>query len=313
MYFYTLFTHRVLFPGKPSWTPDHLPDLSAKVAIVTGGNTGIGRETVKRLLMKNAKVYMAARSKEKAERAIAELHDETGKTALFLPLDLNDLKSVQKAVEEFKSREPQLDVLILNAGALFPSKEAQVTAQGYDATFGINVIGHFLLVRLLYPILSASGTKPDPSRIIWVSSMANHLPSELSYDAFRDGPARKKADPFVIYGESKLAAVMLSTYHARTSLEDNVASIAIDPGCIKSSLYRSSPWHLRLFDRYYWYPVEYGAVSSLYAAGEPGAAERNGKYLQPWARLAEPNKVALDVGEQEKLWTWLEEQVKPYL
>lgn len=138
-------------------------------------------------------------------------------------------------------------MLILNAGALFPSKEAQVTAQGYDATFGINVIGHFLLVRLLYPILSASGTKPDPSRIIWVSSMANHLPSELSYDAFRDGPARKKADPFVIYGESKLAAVMLSTYHARTSLDDNVASIAIDPGCIKSSLYRSSPWHLRLF------------------------------------------------------------------
>ena len=68
----------------------------------TGGNTGIGREIIKRLLMKNAKVYMAARSQQKAERAIQELREETGKEALFLHLDLGDLNSVKKAAEEFK-------------------------------------------------------------------------------------------------------------------------------------------------------------------------------------------------------------------
>lgn len=91
-----------LFPGKPKWTADHLPDLSGKVFIVTGGNTGIGRGTVKGLLLKNAKVYIATRSKDRADRAIAELREETGNEALFLQLDLADLSSVRKAVEEFK-------------------------------------------------------------------------------------------------------------------------------------------------------------------------------------------------------------------
>lgn len=92
----------LFYAGKPSWTAVHLPDLETKVVIVTGGNTGIGRETVKRLLLKNAKVYLATRSRERAERAIDELREETGKEALFLQLDLNDLDAVRKAAEEFK-------------------------------------------------------------------------------------------------------------------------------------------------------------------------------------------------------------------
>lgn len=99
---YTLITHGVLTPGKPTWSADHLPDLSSKVIVVTGGNAGIGLETVKRLLLKNAKVYIATRSQEKSERAIEALRAETGKTAHFLKLDLSDLGSVKKAVEEFK-------------------------------------------------------------------------------------------------------------------------------------------------------------------------------------------------------------------
>ncbi len=97
---WTFISH--LFPGKPSWTADHLPDLSSKVFIVTGGNTGIGRGTVKGLLLKNAKVYIAARSKDRVERAITELREETGGEALFLQLDLGDLNSVKKAAVEFK-------------------------------------------------------------------------------------------------------------------------------------------------------------------------------------------------------------------
>lgn len=93
---------RSIWPGKPTWSADHLPDLSSKVVLVTGGNTGIGREIVKRSLMKNAKVYLAARSQQKAERAIQELREETGKEALFLQLDLSDLNAVKKAVEEFQ-------------------------------------------------------------------------------------------------------------------------------------------------------------------------------------------------------------------
>ncbi|KAI0821683.1 NAD-P-binding protein [Trametes gibbosa] len=312
LFFFKLISHGVLFPAKPTWAADHLPDLSSKVFVVTGGNVGIGRETVKRLLLKNAKVYVASRSKEKSERAIEELREETGKTALFLQLDLSDLDSVRKATEEFKKREPQLDCLILNAGVLYPARD-QLTAQGYDATFGTNAVGHFLLVRLLYSTLSASGRKGDPSRIVWLSSMANLDPRGLAYDAFRDGPARRKMDQFELYAESKLAVILLSNHLARSCVKDNVVSIAVDPGCIKSTIYRSSPWHMKLFDWLYWYPVEYGALSTLFAGGAPEAAQHNGKYLQPWARLARPNAIAADEKEQEKLWAWAEEQIKPYL
>lgn len=89
-------------PPKPTFSIDDIPDLTGKVIIVTGGNTGVGKETIKALLRKNAKVYMAARSKGKAEQAIAELKGETGKEAIFLELDLANLKSIKKSAEEFQ-------------------------------------------------------------------------------------------------------------------------------------------------------------------------------------------------------------------
>lgn len=89
-------------PPKPKFSVDDIPDLTGKVIIVTGGNTGVGKETVKALLSKNANVYMASRSKTKAEQAIADLKTQTGKEAIFLELDLADLKSVKRAAEEFQ-------------------------------------------------------------------------------------------------------------------------------------------------------------------------------------------------------------------
>ncbi|OJT14910.1 hypothetical protein TRAPUB_8533 [Trametes pubescens] len=271
-----------LFPWKPNWSANQLPDLFTKVALVTGGNAGIGRETVKRLLMKNAKVYLAGRSQERAERAIGELREETGRTAFFLQLDLADLHSVKRAAEEYKQRESQLDALILNAGVVYPPAEHQFTTQGYDATFGTNVIGHFLLHRLLYPTVTASGRESDFSRIVWLSSFASQYPRALDYEAFRDGPAHAKVHPFIMYAQSKVAAIMLSMRLARHCAADHVASIAVDPGSIKSEIYRSSPWYIRTTDWMYSYPVEYGAVGPLYAAGSPEAADYNGKVrLEP--------------------------------
>ncbi|KAG8679030.1 hypothetical protein FRC09_019316, partial [Ceratobasidium sp. 395] len=103
------------FPSNPVFTVDQIPDLSGQVVIVTGGNTGIGKATCKALLEKNAKVYLAARSKTKADEAIEWLKTETGKMAVFLQLDLASLVSVRKAVEEFKSNEHELHVLFNNA------------------------------------------------------------------------------------------------------------------------------------------------------------------------------------------------------
>ncbi|CAK5284144.1 unnamed protein product [Mycena citricolor] len=104
-----------MYPPKPKFSVDQIPDLTGQVLIVTGANAGIGKETTKALLSHNAKVYMAARSEEKVKAAIEELKTATGKEAFFLQLDLSDLHSIKRAVEEFTSKETQLHVLFNNA------------------------------------------------------------------------------------------------------------------------------------------------------------------------------------------------------
>ena len=88
-------------PPPPEWSVDDISDLSGKVFVVTGGNSGIGKETCKQLLLKNAKVYLAARSETKAKAAIAELEEQTGRKAIFHGLDLGDLDAVEKSAWEF--------------------------------------------------------------------------------------------------------------------------------------------------------------------------------------------------------------------
>ena len=92
---------RQFYPPSPKWTTDNISDLSGKVFIVTGGSSGIGKETCKQLLLKNAKVYLAARSESKAQEALDELEKETGKKAIFQKLDLADLDAVKKSAQEF--------------------------------------------------------------------------------------------------------------------------------------------------------------------------------------------------------------------
>ena len=92
---------RQVYPSSPEWSVDKIPDLSGKVFIVTGGSSGIGKETCKQLLLKNAKVYLAARSELKAQAALEELEKETGKKAIFQKLDLGDLDATKRSAQEF--------------------------------------------------------------------------------------------------------------------------------------------------------------------------------------------------------------------
>ncbi|TFY69199.1 hypothetical protein EVJ58_g553 [Rhodofomes roseus] len=119
---------------------DQMPDLTGQVMLVTGGNAGLGKETVKALLEHNAKVYMGARDEQKARAAIEELKEKTGKEAVFLELNLANLASVKKSAEDFLSKEKQLHVLFNNAGVTCMPIE-WVTDDGYDLTFGTNVVG----------------------------------------------------------------------------------------------------------------------------------------------------------------------------
>ncbi|KAA1472365.1 NAD(P)-binding protein [Dentipellis sp. KUC8613] len=171
------------FPlSSPHFTPDHIPDLSGKVALVTKGNTGIGKETVRALLVHNATVYLAARSLDKAHAAIADLKADTGKQAIYLKLDLANLASVRAAASQFLAGETQLHVLFNNApfdphsGVMWPS-HSELTKDGFDLQFGTNVVGHYLLTKLLLLALlpAAHSSRDGKSRVDNTCSVAAYL------------------------------------------------------------------------------------------------------------------------------------------
>ncbi|KAI0260316.1 NAD(P)-binding protein [Gloeopeniophorella convolvens] len=299
------------FPPKPQWGVNDIPDLAGKVVIVTGGNTGVGKETVRALLKHNAKVYLAARTPDKARAAIEDLKIDTGNEAIFLQLDLADLISVRKSAAEFLSKENQLHILINNAGVMIVPKE-EVTAQKYDMQFGTNVIGHWLFTQLLLPALfAATEATGEKSRIVTTSSSANYLTNGLDFDAFADGPKRNKYATFDLYSKSKLGNVVVARELARR-YGDKIVSTSVNPGNLRTDLQRHAPRWQRALINWMLYPAPYGALTQLYCATAPAAADYNGKFLIPWARLGKANKAADDPKVGEKLWAWLEEETKKY-
>ncbi|KAJ6551226.1 NAD(P)-binding protein [Mycena capillaripes] len=297
------------FCGKPKWSTDRdVPDLSGQVIIVTGGNAGIGRQTVKVLLEHNAKVYMASRNQQKAETAIEELYVSTGKRAVFLHLDLSDLISVKRAAEEFLSKEKELHVLYNNGGIMVPPIE-DATPSGFDLTFATNVLGHFYLTKLLLPTLIATAHTMGCARIVTLTSMVHYV-GTIDYETFKDGPARRKRTPFDLYAQSKWANGVLATELARRYGDQGIVSTSVNPGNLKTDIAHNSTGSVTLLVKLILiHPVEWGAITQLWAGTSAEAAHLNGKYIAPWGRVAKHRRDVEDPNEGRKLWNWLEEQV----
>ncbi|KAJ7500507.1 hypothetical protein B0H11DRAFT_2275759 [Mycena galericulata] len=247
-----------LYPPTSKFEPGRdIPDLSGKIVLVTGGNVGIGYYTVKELLLKNAKVYLASRSAQKGAAAIQQLETETSKKAIFLQLDLSDLASVRRAVTTFLEKESRLEILFSNAGVM-ACPTGLLTAQNHDLQFGTNVIGHYFLTELLLPALALSyETNKVPARVINTSSSGHKDASTgIDFVSLKSGPARdawlKKfsgtAATWRLYGESKLGNIIVSNYFARTHA-DILVSCALHPGSVRTDLQKHlSGWMQRMLD-----------------------------------------------------------------
>ncbi|THU86675.1 NAD(P)-binding protein [Dendrothele bispora CBS 962.96] len=302
------------FPPVSRFSQDDIPDLAGKIILVTGGNTGIGYEITKCLLKHNAKVYIGCRSEEKAREAISRLREQTGLEALFISLDLADLSSVKRAADEFKSKETELHVLFNNGGVMNPPI-SEITADGFDLQFGTNVLGHFLLTRLLLPLLIAGASSQRcPSRIVNSSSSSQMFVDTVDFNSLRDGPARRKMGSFKLYMQSKFGNVILSNELARRFGDQGIRSNSLNPGNLKTDLQRtSSGIMMKFFDYWVFYPPISGALTPLYAGVSPETQEWNGKYLIPWAREGHMRPEAADQKLGEELWNWLEEAGSAYI
>ncbi|KIJ06997.1 hypothetical protein PAXINDRAFT_91104 [Paxillus involutus ATCC 200175] len=300
----------MLFPPTPLFTENSVPDLSGKVALVTGANSGIGKETARVLLAKNAKVWIACRDVSKGKAALKELKQRTGRDAHLLKLDLSNLKSIKDAAEEFSRQENQLHILFNNAGVMGPPVET-ITDDGYDLQFGTNVLGHFYLTKLLLPILisTAKSSSEGTVRVVNTSSNA-YLLSGLEFDTFKDGPKRRADSTYRLYGQSKTGNIIFSAELHRRYQHQGIISTALNPGIIKSQLGRHhNDLMQRLGNMILAWDISYGPLTQLYAGTSPEAAKLGGQYLIPWARIGTPRADTQDPQLGKELWTWLEEQV----
>jgi len=299
------------FPGnKYHWHQStDLPDQTGRVHLVTGGNSGIGFEAAKCLLRANAIVYIAARSADKARKEIADLKGETGREAHFLQLDLASLASVRRAASVFLSKESELHVLYNNAGVMFTDFKL-LTEDGYDLQWGTNVLGHFYFTQLLLPALKRA---TGGSRVVNLTSWAQHMTGELRFETCKPGPARDAiaGGKYELYASSKLGNAVFAKEFDRRYRGDNIVSTLVDPGTIKTDLFKHSKvWELLtrpiMFDR------SYGALNMLYAGTSEEAKDHGGKYIAPWATIRSPNPQVNDAALGLRFWEWCETEIKNF-
>ena len=233
--------------------------LSGKVALVTGANSGIGAITAKELAMNGAHVFLACRSQAKAQPVldeIAKLSNGQAK-AEFLPLDLGDLNSVRQCVQLFLEKQLPLHILVCNAGL---AGAKGMTASGFELTFGVCHVGHFLLTQLLVDTLKASA----PARVVVVSSKMHYRCKNIDFDALRK-PTRSAA-AMTEYGVAKLANVLFVKELAQRLEGSGVTAYALHPGVVATDVWRSVPWPFDKIIKRFMISSEEGAATSLYCA-----------------------------------------------
>lgn len=245
--------------------------------IVTGSNTGVGKELAQILYSKNAKVYIAARSEDKANAAIASIKaaapDSTG-SLTFLHLDLADLSTIKASASAFLSQEQKLHVLFNNAGVMAPPQGSK-TAQGYELQLGTNNLGTFLFTKLLTPALlatAAAGEPPDSVRIVWVSSSAAESFGEWDQGNLRLDNLDYHVDksPWYKYGISKVGNYYHAAEFMRRHADDAVVSVALNPGNLTTDLTRNLWWVQKVILKVFLtYPPVFGAYTELFAGLSP--------------------------------------------
>ncbi|HEY0280470.1 MAG TPA: SDR family NAD(P)-dependent oxidoreductase [Solirubrobacterales bacterium] len=282
-------------------------DLSGKRAIVTGGASGIGVETVRALAAAGAAVTLAARNPEAAAAVIADVKETTGNGAVdFARLELTDRASIDALVDAW---EGPLDVLVDNAGVM-ALQELTLAPDGHEMQFATNHLGHFRLALGLHDALAAAS---DGARLVSLSSRA-HLNSPVIFDDidYRFRPYT----PESAYAQSKTANVLFAVEAARRWADDGIVANACHPGAIHvTNLSRHMDQELlrKLVDsgKYVFKTPEAGASTSVLLAASPLLDGISGRYFEDCNEpaLAERGDVgvgvapyALDPANAERLW-----------
>jgi retinol dehydrogenase-12 len=312
----------------PILTEANCPDQTGRVFIITGGYAGIGKELARLLYAHNATIYIAGRSASKAKAAIASITKDVSSSKgnmNFMGLDLSNLATIKPSVEAFLAKESRLDVLVNNAGVMFPPK-GTVDSQGIEIQIGTNCVGHFLLHKLLQLTLTrtASISPPGSVRVTWAGS--------LGIDVFSPSPGGMILDdtghPVVLssqqsnYGASKAGNLLFAKAYARDTPATGVVHVCFNPGNLKTELQRHTGGLKSLMTEWMLYPAIYGGYTELFAAVSPEITDKHsGAYIHPWGRFGKiRNDIALSIksdsdggtGLMDRFVSWCEIYTKEF-
>ena len=281
--------------------------IKDKIVMITGANSGIGKETARELNKMGAKVIMMCRNEARAQKAKEEIIEDTVNSDIEIILgDLANLDSIRNVVAEFKKKYDKLHVLINNTEMIIFQK--QFTNDGHEKTWGINHLGHFLLTTLLLDVIKSS----SPSRIINLSSHGHNFAGKTPLEDM--DYEEKKYKHIKSYGNSKLMNLWF-TFELADRLEGTGVTVnAVHPGGIKTGFGKNK-------NNPRWYRVGMkaaspflksaakGAATSIHLASSSEGSEITGKY---WAKCKEKESSELSHDEalQKKLWEISENLIK---
>ncbi|XP_012267514.1 retinol dehydrogenase 12 [Athalia rosae] len=292
--------------------------LVGRTIVITGANTGIGKETARDLYRRGARVVLACRDLAKANAAAEDLKKvppskpdreqfigEPGEVVVC-KLDLNSLASVKECAKHISTTESAVHILINNAGIMMCPKGT--TEDGFETQLGTNHLGHFLFTMLLLPkIIQTQKASEFCCRIVNVSSMA-HEGGDIRFD---DLMGEKSYNAISAYTQSKLANVLFTRELARRLKDDNIGGInvySLHPGVIKSELGRHLNEGLFRGARFFFSilspfikNVEQGAQTTLHCAVDEGAAKETGLYYRECSPT-KPSSNAQDDAKAARLW-----------
>jgi NAD(P)-dependent dehydrogenase (short-subunit alcohol dehydrogenase family) len=225
---------------------DPLFDISGKVALVTGGTSGIGLMIARGLAARGVRTYISGRDAEKTAQIAADIAAEAGGACIGLAADLADRGGPQTLADALAAREPKLHLLVNNAGANATGSLSDMTVEDWDLVLDVNVRAAFFLTKALLPLLKASASAEDPARIVNLGSIGGlHVPNWEAH----------------AYGASKAAIHHLTRSLAKALGPDRITANAIAPGPFPSRMTDTSSDQLKK------------SVATYIPLGRPGEAD----------------------------------------
>lgn len=269
--------------------------MATITTVITGSTSGIGKVTAMELAKKGHAIYMLVRNTEKGEQVKQEIISQTGNKNIYvIECDVSELHSVRAAAEELKIKLFNINVLINNAGSAFLEK--QISKDGFEMTFALNHLGHFLLTNELMPLL-----EKGHARIINVSSEA-HRNVKPNFDDLNWEHRPYKGFP--AYGISKLYNIYFTKSLAEKYGNKGILAYALHPGVVNTSIWDRAPGILRLFVwilKPFMITAEKGAETTIYLATQPKLEQKSGLYFKK-SKVAKTAAIADDAGARNQLW-----------